>query len=868
MQAVFLELVKLSLIGSLFAAAVMLVRLILPKTPKWIFCLLWGVVALRLICPVSIESKLSLVPENIASGQIITSVGDAYIGDVEIIRENDTGYRDAVDAGRQPVSSSEGYYVVTGKDSLEAPKTVAGTLYPILSWVWAAGVAAMLIYTAVSYLMLRRKMAEATRLRENIWQCEQVDSPFVLGFFKPKIYLPYTVTDSDMVNVIAHEQAHIHRRDHWWKPIGFILLSVYWFNPVLWVAYIMLCRDIEAACDEKVIKHMEKDEKRAYSTALLNCSVNRRRIAACPLAFGEVGVKERVKTVMNYKKPAFWIVIAAVALCVVVTVCFLTNPKDYGPEVGNPQMLELPGVEWFATPEEVKAALNITEDQIVSEGITPEREDVANDYDRYDLYVTDLTLYGREVSYALFEFRRNPGYDFAFNHAIVMFTEDTDMVKFRDDLEEIYGAGSQEPYRYYLYYNNKKQYHKTELIMEQNLKYLSQNDRFLEGLDGNPYQDALNDPDYMVHHWATENGCSVIPAEVVEWFKDAMDRAPNAEDSVLQDDEVLMEMLDQIPWVAMTISNRCMPAIRQDAEGIEDESAALYTNNYIEFNANFLASYLYEARKAAVDDPTDDTSAASEPTEDAAQSADPPTSPATLADIMASVPALDDVSTLCFPGTRWGSTPEEVKAVLNVAEEQIITDQPNGDSYILLVENVPFFGSEVVSAEFKFIARNNEFGLATVNLYYPDGTDMSTVEAALMDLYGTPNEGQGFTCYEVSNGTVNTSSAWGFTPNFSGKGPFVMNWWESTAKRADLLPAAVQEAMIESGYLTYYMERLDPADPSTRDLILEYLNNDPAVLLYCTNGSNAGNVGFQYYTKNEVSFSALDYMIQLLYNSK
>ena len=864
MEAFFLELVKLSLIGSLFAAAVMLVRLVFPKTPKWILCLMWGVVALRLIFPVSIESKLSLVPENIASGQIITSVGDAYIGDVEIIRENDTGYRDAVDAGRQPVSSGEGYYVVTGKDSLEAPKTVAGTLYPILSWVWAAGVAAMLIYTAVSYLMLRRKMAEATRLRENIWQCEQVDSPFVLGFFKPKIYLPYTVTDSDMVNVIAHEQAHIHRRDHWWKPIGFILLSVYWFNPVLWVAYIMLCRDIEAACDEKVIKHMERDEMRAYSTALLNCSVNRRRIAACPLAFGEVGVKERVKTVMNYKKPAFWIVIAAVALCIVVAVSFLTDPKDYGPEVGNPKMLELPGVEWFVTPEEFKEALNITEDQIVSEGITPEREDVANDYDRYDLYVTDLTLYGREVSYALFEFRRDPGYDFAFDHAIVMFPEDTDMVKFRDDLEEIYGAGSREPYRYYLYYNNEKHYHETELNLEKDLRYFSQYDRFSEGLDGNPYQDALNDPDYMVHHWATENGCSVIPAEVVEWFKDAMDRAPNAEDSVLQDDEVLMEMLDQMPWVAMTISNRCVPPIRRDAEGIEDESAALYTNNYIEFSANFLANYLYEARKAAVDDPTDDTSAASEPTEDTAQSANP----ATLADIMASVPALDDGSMLCFPGTRWGSTPEEVKAVLNVAEEQIITDQPNGDSYILLVEDVPFFGCEVVSAEFKFIARNNEFGLATVNLYYPDGTDMSTVEAALLDLYGTPNEGQGFTRYKVSNGTVEPYSAWGFTSSFSGEGPFVMNWWESTAKRADLLPAAVQEAMIESGYLTYYMERLDPADPSTRDLILEYLNNDPAVLLYCTNGSNAGNVGFQYYTKNEVSFSALDYMIQLLYNSK
>ena len=291
MQNVFLELVKLSLIGSLFAAAVMLVRLVFCKAPKWLFCVLWGVVALRLICPVSIESNVSLVPDRLATGQIITNVGNEYIGDVDIIYESNAGYNNAIEAGRQPIYSNDGYYVVTEKDSMEAPKTVGQTVYPVLSWIWVAGMILMLAYTAVSYLLLRKKMEEATQLRDNIWQCEQVDSPFVLGFIKPRIYLPYAITDSDMANVIAHEQAHIQRKDHWWKPIGFLLLSIHWFNPVLWLAYILLCRDIEAACDEKVIKHMKKDEVRAYSTALLHCSVHRRRIAACPLAFGEVGVK-------------------------------------------------------------------------------------------------------------------------------------------------------------------------------------------------------------------------------------------------------------------------------------------------------------------------------------------------------------------------------------------------------------------------------------------------------------------------------------------------------------------------------------------------------------------------------------------------
>ncbi len=335
MQTVFLELVKLSLIGSLFAVAVLLVRLVFRKAPKWLFCVLWGVVALRLICPVSIESNVSLVPDRLASGQIITNVGNEYIGDVDIIYESNASYSNAVEAGRQPVYSNDGYYVITEKDSLEAPKTVGETVYPILSWIWVAGLVLMLAYTAVSYFLLRKKMEEATQLRDNIWQCEQVDSPFVLGFLKPRIYLPYAITDSDMANVIAHEQAHIQRKDHWWKPIGFLLLSIHWFNPVLWLAYILLCRDIEAACDEKVIKHMEKDEMRAYSTALLHCSVHRRRIAACPLAFGEVGVKERIKRVMNYKKPAFWIIITAVVACSIAVVCFFTNPSNSSDALPN-----------------------------------------------------------------------------------------------------------------------------------------------------------------------------------------------------------------------------------------------------------------------------------------------------------------------------------------------------------------------------------------------------------------------------------------------------------------------------------------------------------------------------------------------------
>ena len=332
MQALFLELVRLSLTGSVFALAVMALRLLLRKAPKWLLCLLWGVVALRLICPVSMESRFSLMPDSLSSGQVLQDVGSGYVGEVDVLYESNAGYSAAVNAGRQPVYSGGSYYVVTEKNSLNPPKTVENTVYPILSWVWLAGMLGMLAYTAVSYLALKRKMKEATWLRENIWQCEQAESPFVLGIIQPRIYLPYQLGDSDAANVIAHERSHIRRKDHWWKPIGFALLSVHWFNPVMWVAYILLCRDIEAACDEKVIRHMEKEQVRAYSTALLHCSIHRRRIAACPLAFGETGVKERITRIMHYKKPGFWIVLAAVLVCAAVAVCFLTDPNVKTPK--------------------------------------------------------------------------------------------------------------------------------------------------------------------------------------------------------------------------------------------------------------------------------------------------------------------------------------------------------------------------------------------------------------------------------------------------------------------------------------------------------------------------------------------------------
>ena len=308
----FLKILNMSISASWLVLTVLLLRLVLRKAPKWVSVLLWGFVAVRLICPFTIESVLSLIPSaETVSPEIM----------MDWTPEISTGIG-SVDTVINPIIT---------QTFAPNPATSANPLQiliPVAGILWLAGIAAMLLYTAVSYFVLRRRVATAVLLRNNIYQSENVDSPFVLGIIKPKIYLPFQMDGKNLEHVIAHEESHIRRKDHWWKPFGFVLLALHWFNPLMWLGYILLCRDIELACDEKVIKEMDNENRADYTQALVACSVNRRRIAACPLAFGEVGVKERVKSVMNYKKPAFWIIIAAIVTCIAVAVCFLTNPKE------------------------------------------------------------------------------------------------------------------------------------------------------------------------------------------------------------------------------------------------------------------------------------------------------------------------------------------------------------------------------------------------------------------------------------------------------------------------------------------------------------------------------------------------------------
>ena len=303
MESLFIKLINLSIYASILVAVVLLLRLVSRRSPKWVICLIWALVGIRLVVPFSIQSSFSLIPE---------SEPDSSTALFKIVS----------------LSQAQEGIVSSGAASVtEASRSGSSSVFHILSYIWLFGVILMLLYGVISYIVLRKTLRTATLYDDGIRQSEKVDSPFVLGFLRPTIYIPYTLFGKDLEYVLSHEKTHIRRKDHLWKPAGFLLLSVYWFNPAIWLAYAALSKDIELACDESVIRSLDKDERKNYSRALLNLSIRQKLITACPVAFGKTAVRNRVDHVMNYKKPALWSVVIMIACCVAVGICFMTEPK-------------------------------------------------------------------------------------------------------------------------------------------------------------------------------------------------------------------------------------------------------------------------------------------------------------------------------------------------------------------------------------------------------------------------------------------------------------------------------------------------------------------------------------------------------------
>ena len=341
---IFLKLFNLSVSASFLVLAVLVLRLLLKKAPKWSICLLWGLVGLRLVFPFSIESVFSLIP----SAETVSP---------DIVYEAEP----TIDSGIEMVDHIVNPILIqTFAPSQEMVTSVnpMQVFFAIATVIWLIGMLAMIAYMLVGYIRLRLRLRTAIKWEDNVYQSESVSSPFIFGTVCPRIYLPFAMNETEMTHVLAHERAHLRRLDHLTKPFAYLILAVYWFNPLLWFSYVLLCRDIELACDEKVVREMDADAKKAYSMALLKCSMNQKTRLACPLAFGEVGVKERVQNVMHYKKPTFWIIMIAVIAVIVTAVCFLTNPKGKGAEFLFYRPVEIVGEEEsFSVNENIPISL-------------------------------------------------------------------------------------------------------------------------------------------------------------------------------------------------------------------------------------------------------------------------------------------------------------------------------------------------------------------------------------------------------------------------------------------------------------------------------------------------------------------------------
>ena len=320
MKAIFELFWSAGLFGSVMILLVLAARLVLRKAPRGIFCLLWVLVGLRLLIPFRIESNLSLQP----SFEAVTPAPTVVVQPQQQTPAPVPAIPDDVPL---PDVLPEDVVINYDNDAVSAPEQRQIDYMEVAAWVWAVGVVTMAGYTVVTYMLLKRKLKDAAPVGEAVYESDAIDSPFLLGYVKPAVYLPKGISQEDRPYILAHEQCHMDRGDNWFKLAGFLCVGLHWFNPLVWLGYHLLCRDIEMACDEAVVRHMDLSSRKGYSAALVSCSTEH-KFGACPVAFGEVSVKQRVLSVLNYRKPGFWVSLACVAVIGFTVVCFMTNPVD------------------------------------------------------------------------------------------------------------------------------------------------------------------------------------------------------------------------------------------------------------------------------------------------------------------------------------------------------------------------------------------------------------------------------------------------------------------------------------------------------------------------------------------------------------
>lgn len=366
MADLFLSAFHMSVSASYLIMAVILARFLLKRAPKNIICILWLVVGLRLICPFTIESAFSLLPKNKTDTFWYT---DHTTFDMEHTPQI---------AGK-PLQKALVTEPLIPKHENKLPD-----ILDIAAFLWFGGILLLLAYFACNWHRIKKCISTAIPAEyagTRFYWCDNISTPFLFGLAAPKIYVPFSISEPELSYVLRHEAAHKHHYDHLIKPAGFLLLAFYWFQPTVWIAYILLCRDIELACDERVVKALGADCKQAYSKALLTCAVNCQTIAAYPVAFGEIGVKNRVKNILNYKKANFWVLLTAVVVCVIVTVCFATETKSQNisqPEIPENAQAETTQIETAKSAQKTRTQKASDTENEAAEAASPDVDKTKN----------------------------------------------------------------------------------------------------------------------------------------------------------------------------------------------------------------------------------------------------------------------------------------------------------------------------------------------------------------------------------------------------------------------------------------------------------------------------------------------------------
>ena len=459
MVDVFLKVLDMSVTASWVILAVMAARVLIRKAPKKYSYALWVVALFRLLCPVSLQSVVSAFNFR-PFRQAAQTTGELQFIPRENIPQIDTGIPvvDTVINTKLPVLDTVVDATVPAVDTVvnsnvpaavpEAALTPMETLLFVGMAAWVIGMLALVIVSVVNYIRLRKDLRFATRMEGNVWQCETVRSPFLVGLIKPKIYIPYGLDEQTQGYILAHERYHLKRFDHIAKLLGYAALTLHWFNPLCHLAFRQMNSDMEMSCDEYVLDRNNIPTTQ-YSYSLLTIATNRRFPAATPLAFAETGVKERMINVLKWKRPKKWVSVVAVMVCVILLISCATNPKVTIPTGDEPAvedsqaaLLEFPGLKWNMTPEEVKNALNLTNDQIVRENKQEADTRSAMPHEGYTIQVQNLSLLGADILNAKFSFVRYEGNDFGLCSVEIYYPEETNMQNVVDDMAEFYGEGT------------------------------------------------------------------------------------------------------------------------------------------------------------------------------------------------------------------------------------------------------------------------------------------------------------------------------------------------------------------------------------------------------------------------------------------